>query len=115
MAGHHGAGRLRTHDVTMLAPAATHRQHLVMQRLAIDPLRRNLAEAALYELAEADLIDAVEVLNAKTSLSSLNRRAADFAAAVARGVVAGTGERGIVVCGSGAGASIAANKIKGVR
>ena len=39
----------------------------------------------------------------------------DFAAAVARGVVAGTGERGIVVCGSGAGASIAANKITGVR
>jgi predicted metal-dependent phosphoesterase TrpH len=44
-----------------------------------DPLRRNLTEAALYELAEADLIDAVEVLNAKTSLSSLNRRAAEFA------------------------------------
>ena len=35
----------------------------------------------------------------------------DFAAAVARAVVAGEGERGIVVCGSGAGASIAANKI----
>jgi predicted metal-dependent phosphoesterase TrpH len=45
-----------------------------------DPLRRNLAEAALYELAEAGLVDAVEVLNAKTSLPSLNRRAADFAA-----------------------------------
>ena len=39
----------------------------------------------------------------------------DYAAAVARGVVAGEGERGIVVCGSGAGASIAANKITGVR
>jgi predicted metal-dependent phosphoesterase TrpH len=45
-----------------------------------DPLRRNLAEPALYELAEAGLVDAVEVLNAKTSLASLNRRAADFAA-----------------------------------
>ncbi len=33
-----------------------------------DPMRRNMTEAALYELAEADLIDAVEVLNAKTSL-----------------------------------------------
>ena len=39
----------------------------------------------------------------------------DFAAAVARAVVAGHGERGIVVCGSGAGASIAANKITGIR
>ena len=44
-----------------------------------DPMRRNLAEPALYELAEAGLVDAVEVLNAKTSLPSLNRRAADFA------------------------------------
>jgi ribose 5-phosphate isomerase B len=39
----------------------------------------------------------------------------DYAAAVARAVVAGKGERGIVVCGSGAGASIAANKITGAR
>ena len=59
-----------------------------------DPLRRNLTEAALYELAEADLIDAVEVLNAKTSLSSLNRRAATFAAEF--GIVAGAGSDGHV-------------------
>lgn len=59
-----------------------------------DPLRRNLNEAALYELAEADLIDAVEVLNAKTSLSSLNRRAAEFAAEF--GIVAGAGSDGHV-------------------
>lgn len=39
----------------------------------------------------------------------------DFAAAVARSVADGETERGIIVCGSGAGASIAANKIKGVR
>ena len=39
----------------------------------------------------------------------------DFAAAVAREVASGHAERGIVVCGSGAGASIAANKIRGVR
>ncbi|MDK1019445.1 MAG: ribose 5-phosphate isomerase B [Actinomycetota bacterium] len=39
----------------------------------------------------------------------------DYAAAVGRGVVAGDGERGIFVCGSGAGGSIAANKITGVR
>ena len=45
-----------------------------------DPMRRNLAEPALYELAELGLIDAVEVHNSKTSLASLNRRAAEFAA-----------------------------------
>jgi ribose 5-phosphate isomerase B len=39
----------------------------------------------------------------------------DFAAAVAKTVMAGRAERGIVVCGSGAGAAIAANKITGVR
>jgi len=59
-----------------------------------DPMRRNLSEAALYELAEADLIDAIEVLNAKTSLSSLNRRAAAFAAEF--GIVGGAGSDGHV-------------------
>jgi predicted metal-dependent phosphoesterase TrpH len=44
-----------------------------------DPMRRNLAEPALRELAAEGLIDAIEVVNAKTSLASLNRRAADFA------------------------------------
>ena len=39
----------------------------------------------------------------------------DFAAAVGRAVAEGRADRGIVVCGSGAGASIAANKVKGVR
>jgi len=44
-----------------------------------DPMRRNMAEPALYELAHAGLLDAVEVINAKTSLRSLNERAAHFA------------------------------------
>ena len=39
----------------------------------------------------------------------------DYAAAVGRAVVGGRAERGIVVCGSGAGASIAANKLDGIR
>lgn len=39
----------------------------------------------------------------------------DSAAAVARAVFSGDVERGIVVCGSGAGASIAAGKITGIR
>jgi ribose 5-phosphate isomerase B len=39
----------------------------------------------------------------------------DFAEAVARAVADGKAERGILVCGSGVGASIAANKVRGVR
>lgn len=39
----------------------------------------------------------------------------DFAAAVGRAVLTGRADRGIVVCGSGAGAAIAANKLDGIR
>ncbi len=39
----------------------------------------------------------------------------DFAVAVAGSVSSGEAERGIVICGSGVGASITANKIKGIR
>ena len=39
----------------------------------------------------------------------------DYAGAVARAVASGAADRGILVCGSGAGMSIAANKIRGVR
>jgi len=39
----------------------------------------------------------------------------DAAAAVARAVAGGAAERGIIVCGSGVGASVAANKIRGAR
>ncbi len=54
-----------------------------------DPMRRNLAEPALRALAAEGLVDAIEVINAKTSLSSLNRRSADFAAE--QGLLAGAG------------------------
>jgi len=39
----------------------------------------------------------------------------DYAAAVAQEVQSGGAERGIVVCGSGVGACIAANKVPGIR
>jgi ribose 5-phosphate isomerase B len=38
-----------------------------------------------------------------------------FAARVARAVASGAADRGILLCGSGVGASIAANKVAGVR
>ena len=39
----------------------------------------------------------------------------DFAAAVARAITLGKAERGVLVCGTGIGMAIAANKIKGIR
>jgi ribose 5-phosphate isomerase B len=39
----------------------------------------------------------------------------DFACAVGGAVQAGRAERGVIVCGSGVGACIAANKLRGVR
>jgi ribose 5-phosphate isomerase B len=39
----------------------------------------------------------------------------DFAAAVARAILDGRAERGALICGSGVGASVAANKFRGIR
>ncbi|MCX5661808.1 MAG: ribose 5-phosphate isomerase B [Planctomycetota bacterium] len=39
----------------------------------------------------------------------------DFALAVARAVQSGQAQKGIIICGSGVGACVAANKIHGVR
>mgnify|MGYP003375420215 CR=1 FL=1 len=43
-----------------------------------DPMRRNMSRPALYELANAGLIDAVETLNAKTGLRSLNEQSLEL-------------------------------------
>jgi predicted metal-dependent phosphoesterase TrpH len=54
-----------------------------------DPMRRNINSAALEALIDDRLVDAIEVINAKTSLRSLNERAA--AMATAHDLAAGAG------------------------
>ncbi len=39
----------------------------------------------------------------------------DFAEALAHAVAGGQAERGVLICGSGVGAGVAANKVKGIR
>lgn len=39
----------------------------------------------------------------------------DFAEAVAKALLGGEAERGLLICGSGVGASVAANKLPGIR
>jgi len=39
----------------------------------------------------------------------------DFAEALGKAIINGSAERGILICGSGVGASVAANKIRGIR
>jgi RpiB/LacA/LacB family sugar-phosphate isomerase len=39
----------------------------------------------------------------------------DFAEALAKAINAGEAERGVLICGSGVGASVAANKVPGIR
>jgi ribose 5-phosphate isomerase B len=39
----------------------------------------------------------------------------DFAEAVGRALIAGRAERGVLICGSGVGVSVAANKMPGIR
>lgn len=44
-----------------------------------DPMRNCLAPQEIDELVEHELVDAIEAFNAKTSLSSLQKQAADYA------------------------------------
>jgi ribose 5-phosphate isomerase B len=57
----------------------------------------------------------VDVLEVGAHSYDANDDYPDFAEAVARAVADGQAERGILVCGSGVGASVAANKVNGVR
>jgi RpiB/LacA/LacB family sugar-phosphate isomerase len=56
-----------------------------------------------------------EVRDVGTDRPDPNDDYPDYAHAVAEAIVKGEAERGVLICGSGVGASVAANKIPGIR
>jgi ribose 5-phosphate isomerase B len=56
-----------------------------------------------------------QVLNLGVDTDAAPADYPDYACASAQAVVSGKAERGIVVCGSGVGATVAANKVRGAR
>lgn len=56
-----------------------------------------------------------QVLNLGVDTDAVPADYPDYARAVSEAVAAGKAERGVIVCGSGVGATIAANKVPGVR
>ncbi len=56
-----------------------------------------------------------QVLNLGVDTDAVPADYPDYARAVAEAVVAGRAARGVVVCGSGVGATVAANKVPGAR
>jgi ribose 5-phosphate isomerase B len=76
------------------------------------------ADHAGYELKQ-QLIPVAEALGHAVLDVGTNSNAPvdypDFAETLALAIRVGNGERGVLICGSGVGASVAANKIPGIR
>lgn len=70
--------------------------------------------ALKQELRDLLRADGHEVLDVGTD-STAAVDYPDFARAVGEAVIEGRAERGVLICGSGVGASVAANKLHGVR
>ena len=79
--------------------------------LAADHAGYALKEELFIELSGAGHV----VMNMGTSDPSVSSDYPDFAELVCDAVRAGKAERGLLVCGSGVGVSVAANKFPGVR
>jgi ribose 5-phosphate isomerase B len=67
------------------------------------------------QLASLLAAEGHEVVDVGNKVQDNNDDYPDFAIPLARAVATGVIERGVLVCGSGVGASVAANKIVGVR
>lgn len=71
--------------------------------------------ALKQKLAAALAVDGHEIVDFGAAELDPDDDYPDFVAPLARAVAAGEVERGIVACGSGVGACVAANKVAGVR
>jgi ribose 5-phosphate isomerase B len=67
------------------------------------------------QLAKRLAADAHEVVDFGNTVFDASDDYPDFAIPLARAVASGTVDRGILLCGSGVGASVAANKVHGAR
>lgn len=67
------------------------------------------------ELKEVLRQEGIEFLDVGTMNGEDSVDYPDFAEAVAKEVAAGKFDRGVIVCGTGVGVAIAANKVKGIR
>lgn len=76
------------------------------------------ADHAGYDLKQSLLAylnkQGYEVLDLGTDTGDVPSDYPDFAQKVAEAILSGDAERGVLICGSGVGASIAANKIHGI-
>jgi ribose 5-phosphate isomerase B len=79
--------------------------------IASDHAGFDLKDALRKELAAAGH----EMLDLGTDSATVPADYPDFAKLIGDAIVAGKVERGILLCGSGVGASVAANKVPGVR
>ncbi|MES2504376.1 MAG: ribose 5-phosphate isomerase B [Myxococcota bacterium] len=85
-----------------------------MSKLKKIAIASDHAGFALKEILNAHLAQHFDLIDLGTD-STAPVDYPDFAEALALSVVSGQATRGILLCGSGVGASIAANKIKGIR
>jgi len=72
-------------------------------------------KAELIEKLQAALGDAHELIDLGGDGSDPFDDYPDFAQALGHAIQDGRGDRGILICGSGVGVSIAANKMRGIR
>ena len=80
---------------------------------AADNAGAQLKDELLVRVAAANL--GHELLNLGGDGSDPDDDYPDFAELLGRAIQAGDADRGILVCGSGVGASVAANKMRGIR
>ena len=105
-----GHARVPTAALTRSVPA-----YPSVMRIAFsaDHAGADLKDELIRRLAAADL--GHELIDLGGDGSDPNDDYPDFAQRLGEAVVVGTAERGVLICGSGVGASVAANKMRGIR